>query len=140
MILQDDIPTSYNEAKDMMEDLGQVLATIFTSPRMPRNRMFRIIDCLVGAEEDNQVLLEYFLGREEQEKGMEQNIERKDQNIGRQELERYEQDIIGYKRIQENELKGRTRIERQEQERKAGLGEEGRNMIKGRKGVEGIWY
>ena len=139
MILQDDIPTSYNEAKDMMEDLGQVLATIFTSPRMPRNRMFRIIDCLVGAEEDNQVLLEYFIGREEQEKGRENGIEYRKEGLEYRKLG-IGKVGIGYNRIQEKELKGRTRIERQEQERKAGLGEEGRNMIKGRKGVEGIWY
>ena len=65
MFLVNDDSLGCSLAKDMMEDLGQVLATIFTSPRMPRNRMFRIIDCLVGGEEDNQVLLEYFIGREE---------------------------------------------------------------------------
>ncbi|XP_023326335.1 uncharacterized protein LOC111699830 isoform X2 [Eurytemora carolleeae] len=51
---EDDIPTSYNEAKDMMEDLGQVLATMFNSSKMPRNRIFGIIDYMVGAEEDRK--------------------------------------------------------------------------------------
>ena len=39
----------------MMEDLGQVLATMFNCSKMPRNRMFGIIDYLVGAEQDRKV-------------------------------------------------------------------------------------
>ena len=53
---------SYSRAKDMMEDIGQVMAVLFSSVKLPKKRVFTILDNIIGAN-NNQVgyLLEYLI-------------------------------------------------------------------------------
>ena len=49
IILKEDTAISYQEAKDIMEDLGQVITLLFNSHKMDKEKVFRIIDILIGA-------------------------------------------------------------------------------------------
>ena len=120
----------------MMEDLGQVLATMFNSSKMPRNRIFGIIDYMVGAEEDRKVGTGMLVGVEQDKKigtggGSEQS--RIGRLVGRTGLVGIEQDrkvgtggLVGVEQDRkvgvEDRKVGTGRLEGVEQERKVGTG------------------
>jgi len=46
--LEDEVLTSYGEAKDMLEDMGQLFSTMYFSDRIPTYRVHSILDHIIG--------------------------------------------------------------------------------------------
>jgi len=52
-ICEEEMPASFAEAKELLEDLGQALASLYSADRLPRKRLLNIIDHIFGIEDGN---------------------------------------------------------------------------------------